>query len=226
VLFAAFAEGIKLKSALKKRETAPQIDFCKPCIDFMNEAIEELLQAIGNQGLPEGCTALCALTGSPVMAVCEVLCLIVGMQEFVNLINQTDPDPIFICEELKVCPIHDNGTAAITEFQVTPAKGEQGATFTIALQFKVTAQTGTGEVAFFILPPGNSTVLQAITPNEGFAPGQYSAGLPFQTTPSEQESWPVGIYQVVAEICNGSCGSKHAHAKLLATAQTQFGITN
>jgi len=43
-----------------------------------------------------------------------------------SLPYRADLDPIYFCEELKVCPIFDNGDAKITTLTVTPKSGPQG----------------------------------------------------------------------------------------------------
>lgn len=38
-------------------------------------------------------------------------------------------------------------------------------------------------------------------------------------------AWPLGTYKVVGQICNGDCGSHHAHTSVYDTATSSFELT-
>ncbi len=65
--------------------------------------------------------------------ICELLCTYVGIEEFINLINSTDPDPIWVCQEMDACPIVNGGSVTINIAQVSPSSGPQGTQFNINL---------------------------------------------------------------------------------------------
>ena len=79
--------------------------------------------------------------------VCNILCDIVGVDEFVKIIDRADLDPIYYCELLKSCKIKDDGDATINNFQITPLSGPQGTTFKALLNYVSNNGTGTGEIA-------------------------------------------------------------------------------
>lgn len=57
------------------------------------------------------------------------------------------------------------------------------------------------------------------------APGQYSFSAQLDTS-SQDTQFVAGTYQVVAGLCEGECGSSHAHTYLLSTAKGSFTLTN
>jgi hypothetical protein len=195
----------------------------------MNQAINTLLNGILNGGLVPGCSALCALTG-PLALPCEALCLYVGFDEFEKIINQTDPDPIFICQELDACS-HPApgayGNVTIDSLTVSPTSGKSGAEFSITLKFTVHQATATGQVVLVVVPPDAEPFGTESLVAGGIAPGSYSMPLSFKATPSEQEPFDAGTYGVEAAICDGTCSSppRHKYQKILATAQATFKIT-
>ncbi|KAK0060817.1 countin-1 [Biomphalaria pfeifferi] len=129
-------------------------DFCKMCINFSGQAINELLNIILNMGVVGTCADICGLveqkTGSEVLgAVCNILCDIAGVEEFVKLVEKADLDPIYLCELLKTCPVFDGGDATLTQFAVNPSSGPQGKK-TLNFNFVSKNGTGTGEIYLFI----------------------------------------------------------------------------
>ena len=78
--------------------------------------------------------------------LCDIFCDIAGLEEFVNLIQNSDFDAFFFCEKVSVCPINDNGDATITSFIPSPASGSQGTTFEFDLSFTSKNGTGTSEI--------------------------------------------------------------------------------
>lgn len=124
------------------------LDFCKTCVEFSEQALNELLNAVLNLGIVGECSKLCTYvtdkTGSQVVGiVCNLLCDYVGINEFVKIIENADLDPIYYCELLKACPIIDYGDANITSFTVTPSQGPQGV-FVINMNYVTLNGTGTG----------------------------------------------------------------------------------
>eukprot|EP00020_Sapocribrum_chincoteaguense_P009806 CAMPEP_0170748646 /NCGR_PEP_ID=MMETSP0437-20130122/9977_1 /TAXON_ID=0 /ORGANISM="Sexangularia sp." /LENGTH=230 /DNA_ID=CAMNT_0011087525 /DNA_START=23 /DNA_END=712 /DNA_ORIENTATION=+ len=196
---------------------------CSVCVDFMGQAINTLLNAILNGGLVPGCSALCALTG-PLVLPCEALCLYVGYEEFVKVINMTDPDPIYICQELDACnhpaPGHF-GNVTVDGLTVTPTSGSTGTDFTITFKFTVNEATSVGQVLVAVVPP-DAEPFGAEQLTDGLAVGSYSVPFKFKATASEQEPFDAGTYGVEAAVCDGTCTSppRHKYQKILATAQS------
>jgi hypothetical protein len=214
-----------VQSALQTNARKPTLDLCPTCVQFTSNAIDELLNIIANVGIIGSCGALCSMLPNQIEAtVCNLLCDIVGIDEFVKLVQKADLDPIYFCELLKVCPIHDGGSAAFLSINTVPPKGPQGTTFEISAAFQVYNQTGTGEIAISIFPPDGEPFGDAEL-NEGFAPGSYGIRFQLQANPSEQEPFSPGVYKYEIGLCNGECGSKHPHSAILAVGNGNFTIT-
>nr|XP_022329160.1 countin-1-like [Crassostrea virginica] len=212
------------------------VDLCPTCINFTGQAIDMLLNIILQSGVVGSCGALCSLleqkTGSQALgAVCNILCDIVGIEEFIKLVQEADLDPIYFCELLKACPIKDDGDAKITSFTVSPTSGPQG-TFQIDLEFESKNGTGTGELIL------ECQTVDHIPVEGGFLAepqpaGQYSKLFNLKAEPNPDcdptqgpcEQWLPGNYTVKIFICNGECGSKHPHSQIYDTAETSFTIT-
>jgi hypothetical protein len=147
------------------------LDFCKGCIQFGDQALEQLLNAILNAGVVGSCSKLCNYveekTSSKFVGIaCNLFCDYVGVTEFVKLIQQADLDPIYYCELLKQCKVNDSGDAKITTFTVTPSQGQQGTEFLFDLTYVSLNGTGTGEIYFGIqtvdgIPIEDSILLDA-----------------------------------------------------------------
>lgn len=57
-----------------------------------------------NVGVEGTCSDVCSqLPNSLEGAVCDLLCMYVGFDEFINLIDYEDPDPIYACEIIGLC---------------------------------------------------------------------------------------------------------------------------
>lgn len=203
----------------------PELSLCPMCVQFMSQAINGLLQIILQGGVLGSCGALCGQLPNKVEAtVCNLLCDYVGITEFLKLVQDADPDPIWICEELHTCPDCE-GAATITQLAVNPPTGPQGTSFNIAMDFTVQNKTCTGEIAISINPPAPAFPFGSAQLVEGFKPGAYGVKFDLKAQPSQQEPFNPGKYGVVTAICAGSCGSKHAHAKVLSEKQASFEIT-
>ncbi|XP_045164937.2 countin-1-like [Mercenaria mercenaria] len=211
------------------------LDKCKTCIDFAGQALNQLLNIILQGGVIGGCADLCnalaSKTSPAIGTVCNLLCDIVGVEEFIKIIQKADLDPIYYCELIPVCPINDNGDASFTSFTATPKSGPQG---TFALDFAYTSKngTGTGEISLEVdtvdgIPLGQSfyhALAQAGDYNGEF---QLNAKPDPNCDPSQGpcEQWLAGDYTVKIAICNGECGSKHPHSQIYDETTTTFTIT-
>merc|ERR1719240_1056854 len=159
--------------------------------------------------------------------VCNLLCDGVGIYSFIHLIQRfgKDIDPIFFCEELKACPVHDGGKLKINSFTVTPESGPVGTTFEMDVAFTVYNQTSTGEMVIDIQPPADQPFGDGEL-DEGFAPGQYQVKFQLQAEPSESESFEAGVYNTQFVLCDGQCGAPFPHTALLGSATANFTITS
>merc|ERR1711916_54988 len=205
---------------------APQSKFeCTTCISFVSESLQELIQIIASTGVGGGCGLVCGKLSSHTLAeICDIVCTIAGIEEFGMLINEVDPDPIYICEKVHLCPHSTTAAANVTALTVSPGEGAQGTKFTIDFTFDVTNTIETGEFVVEVVPPAS----EPFGDGQGLftvAPGSYSGQMSFTAKASEQEPFMPGSYQVVMAVCEGTCGSKHPWSQTLGEKQTSFKIT-
>jgi len=194
----------------------------------MNQAIDELVEIIANSGVLGSCNALCSqLTNELEATVCNLLCDYIGIKAFVTLLDDADPDPIFYCEEITVCPINLYAKGVITKAVVNPPSGPAGTNFNILVTYQITNITGTGTLEIDINPPasdggspfGDSELLVAQPP------AVYQVQFQLDTTPSEQEAFSPGSYLTQISLCEGTCGSTHSYSFVMASVSTKFTIT-
>jgi hypothetical protein len=209
---------------------APQDDkLCGICLNLMSDAMKEIVEIILNGGVIGGCGDICSkLPEHWEQVACDLICDIVGVDSFIHLIEKADLDPIYYCQLLKVCPIHDckaSVCANITTLAISPQSGPQGTTFNFDIMFQVFDQTGTGEVAIGITPPAGMPMGTGFLVAQGFQPQNYQERVQMQTQPSQQEPFSPGTYQVEAAVCEGQCGSGHPHSRVLAVKKGSFQIT-
>jgi hypothetical protein len=85
------------------------LDWCPECINGFDELIDGVLEVILQYGVLNTCGDLCDLvaqkTGSDFIGfLCTFGCDVLGLTEFVKLIEGADLDPIYYCEVIKACP--------------------------------------------------------------------------------------------------------------------------
>ncbi|CAF1464454.1 unnamed protein product [Rotaria magnacalcarata] len=213
------------------------IDWCPQCINTYGDLIELVLDVILQYGVMNTCGELCDLvaekSGSSLLGfLCTFGCDILGIEEFVKIIDKADIDPIYYCERIKVCPINDNGDAKFKSFVILPPHGPQGTTFSIDFVYVSNNGTGTGELIIAIKTV-DKVPLSASFLVEAQKPGTYGERVSVDASPDpdcdptqdECESWVPGTYNVTVLICNGQCGSHHPHTQLYDTATGLFVIS-
>jgi len=213
------------------------LDVCVPCIKAAEESINILLNLILDTGIIGTCGTLCSAlaekTGSQILGtICDLVCDIAGIDEFIKLLDKADLDPIWYCEIVKFCPVNDHGDAHFTKFNIAPTSGRQGTTFAIDFTWTSLNGTGTGELDIDIecpdkIPVGTGFLLEAKKP------GTYSERISVTAKPDPEcdptqefcEEWLPGTYNVTIQVCNGECGSKHPHSAIYDTIKGSFVIT-
>lgn len=226
------------KEVIRPSDQAAKVglDLCSTCVSFSGQAIGQLLNIILNVGVIGSCGELCTLLsqkipGQLLNAVCNILCDIAGVEEFVKLVEKADLDPIYLCELLKTCPVKDDGDAKITSFAVTPKSGPKGE-FVIGFVYMSNNGTGTGEIDLRIDTVDKIPVGENFLHEEAKA-GTYDGSFKLKAEPDPScdptqqpcEQWVPGVYTVKMAICNGECGSKHPHSAIYDEATTTFTIT-
>lgn len=204
-------------------------DLCSPCVNFVGNGIQQIINVILKGGIIGGCNDLCSKAfpnNKKEENVCNMLCDSVGVLSFMDLVKKYSGylDPIFFCETLKVCPVHEGGLANLDSITVSPSSGPIGTTFEIQVLFTVINQTSTGELSLTITPP-HSNVFGDNMLDSGFAPGKYGVKFNLKASPTEDEPFEAGNYQVSLQGCDGECGSKLPHTSKLFEGNTNFTIT-
>ncbi|KNC50600.1 countin-1 [Thecamonas trahens ATCC 50062] len=198
---------------------------CELCVEFLSQAENELLQAILQLGIVDSCGDLCGLLPSRLEGtVCDLLCDYIGVTEFVKIIQEHSPDPIYACQLLKQCSINDNAKANMIDFVVAPKVGQQGTTFTFGATFNVTnGPTGAGELALGVQPPQGMPFGDGAV-NDGIPNGEHTVTFSLKAQPNEQEPFSAGTYEVEFAVCNGICGATKPHSAVLAVGKGSFRI--
>jgi len=221
--------GLLTKTTIRMSEKAKsgdKISFCVVCVEIMGEIINELLNIILNIGVIGTCTELCGyLPNKYEIDACDLICSYVGIEEFIRLIEYEDPDPIFFCEEAKICPVTTNGTAYTNDVFVMPASGPAGTKFQIGFNYTVTSYTSSGGPNVVVIPPAGLP-LGGSEFNEGQAPGTYIVTFSLDTSPSENEPFAPGDYLVEEALCAGDCSGRHKWSGVYCNGTTGFTITN
>jgi len=227
VLAASFAvaTGLRMTKTTVRVGEAGKIDFCSVCVEVMGEIINELLNIILNIGVIGSCGELCSKLPNKYEAdVCDLVCDYVGIVEFIKLIEYEDPDPIFFCDEAKICPVTSNGTAYTNGVSVSPASGPAGSKFGITFNYTVTSYTSTGGPNVVVIPPAGLPLAGAEF-NEGQPPGTYVVTFSLDTTPSENEPFTPGDYEVEVALCAGDCSGRHKWSGVYCNGTSSFTIT-
>jgi len=202
------------------------MDFCPTCVTFMENTLTELVNIIANIGVITGCVQLCSYLSSPLQVdVCDALCSTGGVAAFVKFIEgmETNPDPIYLCEELTACTGRDTSQARFTQFVIMPNEVKQGAQLNISVSYQVLNRTGTGQLNIYVTPPGTTTQTEVSSMFiENLSIGKYATYTLISTDTSSK--WPVGAYTANAALCEGTCGSTYPLCKTLDTDKATFSL--
>jgi hypothetical protein len=115
VVIASIASGSSVLNGksynIERVKSQPDVglDLCPTCINVAEESINVLLNLILDAGIIGTCQTLCTAlaqkTGSELIGViCNLACDVVGIEEFIKLIENADLDPIYYCEIARFCP--------------------------------------------------------------------------------------------------------------------------
>lgn len=204
---------------------AGKINFCDLCVNVMGEIINELLNIILNIGVIGTCAELCNyLPDKYEKDACDLICDYIGIEEFIKLVTDEDPDPIWICEEGNICPHNTNGSAIANSVYVQPKKGPAGTKFDITFNYTVTSYTSSGGPNVIVIPVAGLPFGGGEF-NDGQPIGTYFVTFKLDSTPSEQEPFIPGSYEVDAALCAGDCSGRHKWSGVYCNATTTFTIT-
>lgn len=171
--------------------------------------------------------------------MCDLLCTIVGIDEFEKLLSEyaalarvfrfshlavsTDPDPVWLCEELKTCDYNDNDAANITDLSVQPTTGHIGTKFDFSIGYELSTWTGIGSVGVIVFGPGATAEGGSLLMYPQV--GAYSGSFSLDTKPDQYNTWAPGSYEFQIAVCEGDCGCTHDHNKVVAMSSLNFTIT-
>lgn len=210
---------------------------CQVCVQAALAMINYVLNALANGVVIGSCNKLCSGLPKADQGICTIACDLVGIGQIIKLINESDPDPIYICDKVNQC-IRSNCTGDCVDIDSmvsSPAQGPATTTFNVASAFTVNKPLGSGMTRIQVHFPPTEKVepIQNDQLNVDFAPGNYTANIQVPTTPAPPDPnsppppmWVPGTYTVELFICDGSCGSKHFNPNVLSAHNTTFEITN
>ncbi len=151
------------------------------------------------------------------------------LQGFINVLNNDDLDPIYICAALHSC---NNNTCVgpcttITSAQFQPASARLRTKFYANIAVKANQDTGVGVTAI-TWPCVASTCQdpenQLEVVNDGFTSGS-STVIKMEINTAEQEwMFPIGTSPVTVYSCGSDCTNEHG--TVFANAYANFTITN
>lgn len=112
VSVAGSTNSFGVRSKFIEVETVPTdvgLDWCPDCVNTMDQLVSTVLNIILQGGVVDTCGHLCDLvaqdTGSGLLGfICTMGCDFLGLEEFVNLIQEADINPIYYCEKMNICP--------------------------------------------------------------------------------------------------------------------------
>ncbi|KAF2071121.1 hypothetical protein CYY_007550 [Polysphondylium violaceum] len=199
---------------------------CADCVNGVSDMMNQLIELIAKGGVAGSCSAVCGLLPNQALAtVCDLACTVIGIEEFMNMLNKIDLDPIYICEAIKICKYTDSAAATVQAVDISPANITRGGTVQVGVAYQVISTIATGQFAFNVIDPQGNELGDAELIVQQTA-GEYNIGFSIDTQPQQQgESFPPGTYIVQAFICEGQCGSKHPHSAILAMSNGTFVVT-
>jgi len=216
------AKALRLKD---KPLAAPPVA-CNICVQFMEQTINELLQIILEGGILGGCVVVCAaLPNQYEVLICNLLCDAVGVEAFGALIQDTDPDPVWICMEVDACASTLTAAATITANVVQPPVAKRNQEVQFGVAYTIINQTGTSDLAIVIVPPSEGEALEGDWLQFTQAPGQYQQAVSLKLKPNQYQPFLDGTYVVQWFVCEGLCGCIHNLCYTLAQSQTTLKIS-
>jgi hypothetical protein len=199
---------------------------CPVCVTFFDNTLGDLLNIILNLGIGAGCGTLCTQLPQPLeQAICEFLCVAVGFEAFVDLLNSTDIDPIYLCTEMDVCPANTCATGCVTidSVAVQPKSGPVRTTFNVEVIVHALQNTGTGVTRVVVNPPGGGQPFAVENLNEGWQAGTVNNVTVAVETDWEDWTFPPGQYPIEIDSCAYDCDDQHGI--YFATKYSSFVIT-
>mmetsp|Transcript_41159 Transcript_41159/g.78882 ORF Transcript_41159/g.78882 Transcript_41159/m.78882 type:complete len:258 (-) Transcript_41159:131-904(-) len=205
---------------------------CSACVQLGSQGINLLLNYILQGAVVGSCGKLCSrLPKKAEQVACNLACDIVGVKAFIAALNHTDLDPIFLCEEIKLCHAgNDTADVRLVSTSAMPTSIAKGGEVSLGLQLDVKSATGVGEVRISIDGPVTTPVSQSFLMPVGFPTGTQAMTVKLTCKDDESGDFPViwspGNYTFTYHVCQGECGSKHPHSKDFGFINGSFALTD
>eukprot|EP00163_Fabomonas_tropica_P031735 TRINITY_DN7654_c0_g1_i8.p1 TRINITY_DN7654_c0_g1~~TRINITY_DN7654_c0_g1_i8.p1 ORF type:complete len:284 (+),score=88.49 TRINITY_DN7654_c0_g1_i8:30-854(+) len=199
--------------------------FCKPCVEFMLAEINVLLNEILNGGVLGTCSDLCSkLSGKDASEACDIICAVVGIDEFIKILTRDPPNPITLCQDVKFCS-RCVGAVKMGPMTTAPSAGSVGTTFDFTAEYEVLNTTCTGMFRFKINSPDPKTDggIESDFLDLGQDPGTYGVKFQVQAAPQQGIQFNPGNYQAEFMTCDNMCGDPGT--KTLGVSTVNFTIT-
>jgi hypothetical protein len=186
--------------------------------------MNQLIQLAAQGGVIGGCGDLCGLLPNSLESTaCSLICDYVGINAFSDALNYVDPDPVFTCMLIDICPKTLTASAVVVEAQLTPTGGKVGTSFNLGVQWNTTSPIATGQLAV-VINGGQIDGLGTSQMIYGEADGTYSANFAFDTKPTKDNAWADGDYQISFVLCEGECGSVHEYSYTVLEQNIAFTL--
>ncbi|KAG2393776.1 hypothetical protein C9374_007307 [Naegleria lovaniensis] len=220
-------------SMVQVRTNLAGSELCEACVNLLDFAVADLMAAI-DTGVVVSCVDLCQYV-PPLFPyayqTCELLCTVVGVNAFIAILKKADLDPVYGCQLMNVCPIHDctaKTCATFTSPGVSPQVSECGGKVLAYSRLNVFNESGPGQVILQVTGPFSvEQIIERYYQANGFMPGSYEIKFEIKTQNDDSQDlmWFPGLYKVVINACEGECGASRPHSRLLAQVSTNFTLT-
>eukprot|EP01013_Petalomonas_cantuscygni_P010195 TRINITY_DN2321_c0_g1_i1.p1 TRINITY_DN2321_c0_g1~~TRINITY_DN2321_c0_g1_i1.p1 ORF type:complete len:285 (-),score=59.88 TRINITY_DN2321_c0_g1_i1:240-1094(-) len=195
---------------------------CEGCVSMMNDGISALINAIVST-LPSTCADLCqaAFPHSQTEGeICDGICTVAGLYEFMNIIDTEDISPVWACLEVDACPATTCKGDCINITRVTSNPMSVAPPNAFTWNYVVTFAEGVGTTTTFggmqqIGGNGSWGCDQGVIFYEPQANVPYPVSLTSTLETAGGNGIPAfcpspGSYHVDLEVCKGQCGDTFA----------------
>lgn len=199
---------------------------CDGCVDFLNVNENTLINILLNS-IPASCEDLCGQLGEKVAQIaCTLLCLDVGIKDFIKELQSSDLDPVYLCGALDACKKNDckGKCTEIVSAVSDPSKGPVRTKFNFKITLRALNNTGVGvtEVSWPCQQcKGGQNGVAVIV--DGLNKGDTKVVDIELNTAEDDWLYPAGVYPVSVVTCGYDCVDEHG--TIYDTGYTNFTIS-
>lgn len=125
-------------------------------IDFMVAAINYYLNLWLQVTMPNTCAQLCGIVDPAHNNTCTLYCEIYGVYGFIQVLSQTDIDPIYMCQLQKQCPVQPCATSTCAKIDDLHVKPDGQGGYTVTGIYTVTGPAGAGMLRLMSSTPAGT----------------------------------------------------------------------